>query len=328
MDGREPDGLPDQLLDAAISHASYRVPLAAPGQTAASVRKGLLAGDYATAAEIVVLDGRRLVGLARIERVLTATDNTTMAEIMDPDPPVVEPHRDQEQVAWKMVEHGESSVAVVDERERFVGLISPHRMLAVLLREHDEDLARLGGYLRGTAGARQAAEERLSQRVWHRLPWLLIGLVGALAAAVIVGAFESDLRAVLLLTFFLPGVVYLADAVGTQTEAILIRGLSAGIDLRKTVRRELASGAVIGLIVGAAFLPLAAVGWGNWEVAVAVSLALFCACTIATAVAMGLPIVFQHAGIDPAFGSGPLATVIQDLLTITVYLAIAAPIAT
>ncbi len=144
----------------------------------------------------------------------------------------------------------------------------------------------------------------------------------------IVGAFESDLREVLLLTFFLPGVVYLADAVGTQTEAILIRGLSAGIDLRKTVRRELASGAVIGLIVGAAFLPLAAIGWGNWEVAVAVSLALVCACTIATAVAMGLPILFQRAGTDPAFGSGPLATVIQDLLTITVYLAIAAPIAT
>jgi magnesium transporter len=322
------DGEGNELLEAAIAHASDRVPLAAPGQTAASVRRELPGGDYSTAADVAVLDGGRLVGLARIERVLAAPDAATMAEIMDPDPPVVEPHRDQEQVAWKMVDHGESSVAVVDERDRFVGLVSPHSMLAVLLHEHDEDLARLGGYLRSARGARRAAEEPLGARVWHRLPWLLIGLAGAIASAVVVGAYEEHLREVLLLTFFLPGVVYLSAAVGTQTTAILIRGLATGIDVPKAARRELGSGTVIGLLVAVAFLPLAGLGWGNWEVAAAVALALFCACTLATLVAMALPILFQRAGADPAFGSGPLATVIQDLLTIAVYLAIAAPLAT
>ena len=74
--------------------------------------------------------------------------------------------------------------------------------------------------------------------------------------------------------------------------------------------------------------PSPCIGWGNEEVAIAVALALFCACSIATLVAMALPLAFQRLGIDPAFGSGPLATVIQDLLSIVVYLAIAAPIAT
>jgi magnesium transporter len=251
-----------------------------------------------------------------------------IATLMDADPPVVDPGCDQEEVAWKMVHHQESSVAVVDASGRFTGLVTPHRMLAVLLHEHDEDFARLGGYMRGTRGARRAAEERVSQRLWHRLPWLLIGLVGAMASAVIVAAFEEQLNEVLLLAFFLPGVVYLADAVGTQTEAILIRGLSVGIDVHKVIGRELVSGAIIGLLIGAAFLPFALIGWGNEQVAVAVALALFCACSIATLVAMGLPLLFQRLGIDPAFGSGPLATVIQDLLSIVVYLAIAAPIAT
>jgi magnesium transporter len=235
---------------------------------------------------------------------------------------------DQEAIAWKMVEHHESSVAVVDGDGRFAGLVSPHRMLAVLLSEHDEDLARMGGYLKGARGARRAAEERISRRLWHRLPWLLVGLVGAMASAVIVGAFEEHLDQVILLAFFLPGVVYLADAVGTQTEAILIRGLSVGIDMRKVVRRELICGAIIGALIGLAFLPFALLGWGNEEVAVAVALALFCACSIATVVAMGLPLAFQRLGVDPAFGSGPLATVIQDLLSIVVYLVIAVPIAT
>ncbi len=93
-------------------------------------------------------------------------------------------------------------------------------------------------------------------------------------------------------------------------------------------RRGLISGAIIGALIGLAFLPFALIGWGNAQVALAVSLALFCACSIATLVAMALPLLFRRLGIDPAFGAGPLATVIQDLLSIVVYLAIAAPIAT
>jgi len=69
-------------------------------------------------------------------------------------------------------------------------------------------------------------------------------------------------------------------------------------------------------------------GWGDGSVAAAVALALFASCSIATLVAMALPWIFQRLGADPAFGSGPLATVIQDLLSIAVYLAIAMPLAT
>lgn len=325
LDGSRPSA---RLLEVAVDHASYRVPIAAPDQTAESVLRSVVGGEFSSADDVAVLDGRALVGLVAIERLLATPPDTKMAEIMDADPPLVDPGCDQEAVAWKMVEHGESSVAVVDENGPFAGLVSPHRMLGVLLHEHDEDLARMGGYMRGTRSARRAAEERISRRLWHRLPWLLIGLVGAMASAVIVGAFEKQLNEVLLLAFFLPGVVYLADAVGTQTEAILIRGLSVGIEMRKVVRRELISGVVIGALIGLAFLPFALLGWGNEEVAIAVALALFCACSIATLVAMTLPFVFQRFGVDPAFGSGPLATVVQDLLSIVVYLAIAAPIAT
>jgi magnesium transporter len=156
----------------------------------------------------------------------------------------------------------------------------------------------------------------------------MIGLIGAMASAVIVGAFEAQLDATVVLAFFLPAVVYMADAVGTQTEAVLIRGLSVGVTVRGVVKRELISGALIGLVVGVAFFPFAAIGWGDPDVALALGLALFASCSIATLVAMALPWAFQRLGRDPAFGSGPLATVIQDLLSIAVYLAIATSIAT
>jgi magnesium transporter len=251
-----------------------------------------------------------------------------MREVMDPDPPVVSPGVNQEQVAWKMVRRGESSVAVVDPGGRLVGLVPPHRMLAVLLAEHDEDLARLGGYMAGTRRARRAAEESVGRRLWHRLPWLLIGLLGAMASATILGAFEHQLSTQVLLAFFVPGVVYMADAVGTQTETVLIRGLAAGVRLRSVVQRELITGAVIGIVIAAAFLPFALAVWGSTRVAIAVALALLASCSIATLVAMALPWTFQRLGRDPAFGSGPLATVVQDLLSIAVYFAIATAIAT
>jgi magnesium transporter len=165
------------------------------------------------------------------------------------------------------------------------------------------------------------------RRLWHRLPWLLVGLVGAMAAALPVSSYEGALEAKVVLAFFVPGVVYMADAVGTQTEALLIRGLSVGVTIRSIARRELATGLLLGAVVAGAFLVFAWLIWDDGRAAAAVSLALLASCSIATVVAMLLPWLLQRLGRDPAFGSGPLATVIQDLLSIAIYFAIATWIA-
>jgi len=315
-----------ELLDAAAHHATERVPVATEEQTVAEVRGGLVGARFDYVEDVAVLDGAAFVGLVRLERLLAADPEARVSELMDSDPPRVAPDTDQEAAAWKMVEHRESSLAVVDENARFRGLIPPYRMLAALLAEHDEDLARLGGYLAGASRARGAAEEPLRARLWHRLPWLLLGLVGAMASALIVGSFEHQLDANLLVAFFIPAVVYMSDAVGTQTETVLIRALSAGITVRAVILRELLTGLVMGVAIGAAFLAFALTGWGDIEVAVAVALALVASCSIATVVAMALPALLQRLGRDPAFGSGPLATVIQDLLSIAVYFALVAAV--
>jgi len=79
----------------------------------------------------------------------------------------------------------------------------------------------------------------------------------------------------------------------------------------------------VGAVMAVAFLVFALVVWGDGEVAAAVALSLLASCSIATLVAMVLPWAFHRLGIDPAFGSGPLATVVQDLLSIAVYFAVA-----
>jgi len=303
--------------------ATPRVPCAEPSQCAADVRKQLADGTFDYAGAVAVLDGEHLAGIAPIEEVLGASPEATMRELMRASPPTIGTGSNEEAVVWEAVARGEATVAVAGLRGEFQGLVPPSALLGLLVREHDEDLARLGGYLTGTAEARGAAQEGVADRLRHRLPWLLLGLAGAMASAVIVGGFEVQLEKTVLLAFFLPAVVYMADAVGTQTETVLIRGLSVGVKLRTVVRRELATGAIIGLLMAAAFLPFALLVWGDGQVAVAVGLALLASCSIATVVAMVFPWLFQRFGADPAFGSGPLATVMQDILSITVYLLIA-----
>ena len=291
-------------------HATTKVPIAQLDQTVEEIRTELATGHS-------------LAGLVPIERLLAAEDGTRVADLMNASPPIVTPTTDQQAVAWEMVRRGGSCATVVDSAGEFIGLVPPSRMLGVLLAEHDEDLARLGGYLTQTQSARSAAEETILRRLWHRLPWLLLGLAGAMLAAIVVGGFEEQLDKTVLVAFFLPAVVYVADAVGTQTETLLIRGLSVGVQLRDVVKRELATGLIVGVLMGAAFLPFALLVWGDAQVAVAVGLSLVASCSIATLVAMAFPWTLRRFGADPAFGSGPLATVVQDLLSITVYLLIA-----
>jgi magnesium transporter len=211
---------------------------------------------------------------------------------------------------------------VVGDGHRFLGFIPPDRLIGILVNEHAEDLARVGGFLRGAESARAASTESVARRLWHRLPWLAVGLVGAMVSAGIVSAFETQLATNLLIAFFVPGIVYLADAVGTQTEAIAIRGLSVGVGIRSVVGRELVTGVVVGAILGAVMFPVIILVWGDVAVAAAVAGAILAASAIATLIALALPWLLQRLGRDPAFGSGPLATVVQDLLSIAIYFAI------
>jgi magnesium transporter len=314
------------MRETAAEHASTRVPLASPATTAGEVRRGLVGREFETASHIVVQEAGQFLGLLRIEALLTAPDDSLVGDLADREVPVVSPGVDQEVAAWRAVRNEETALPVVDADGRFVGIIPPQRLLGILLSEHEEDLTRLGGFLKSTSQARKTSTETVERRFRHRFPWLLVGLAGALLAADFVGRFESHLQETVMLAFFIPGIVYLADAVGTQTETIVVRGLSVGVTMRRMVRRELLAGLVIGFTLAAIAGPLV---WWRWEdasVALAVGIALFAACSTATLAAMLLPWLFSVSGRDPAFGSGPLATVIQDLLSILIYFAIAAAV--
>lgn len=211
---------------------------------------------------------------------------------------------DQEIAAWQAVCHQQSALAVVDADVGLIGVIPSHRLLAVLLSEHEEDLTRLGSFIKDTEAARTSSEEPVIRRFRHRIPWLLVGLAGALLAAHFVGRFECQLQGKVILAFFLPGIIYLADTVGTQTETVVVRGLSIGIGIgigmRKMLGRELLVGLAMGLVLALVAGPMVWLLWNEANIALCVGLAVFAAC-----------------------GTATLASVVQDLLSILIYLSIA-----
>ena len=170
---------------------------------------------------------------------------------------------------------------------------------------------------------RATTVEGVRKRLAHRLPWLAIGLVGAMASAWMVSAAEDELSRTVAVAFFLPAIVYMADAVGTQTEVLAVRGLAVGVPVRDIVVKELFAGILIGLCISATFFPFCLLLYGDVALAGAVSIALLVSSTVASVVALVLPWILSSAGKDPAFGSGPISTVIQDLLSIAIYLALA-----
>jgi magnesium transporter len=172
------------------------------------------------------------------------------------DPAAVHPDEDQERIAGLAILHKLAAVPVVGSDGRFLGVVPPQALIEILRREHVEDLHRLAGIQHADAQAREAIEGPPILRVRHRLPWLLVGLLGSVMAPFVVAHFERALEAHVAVAFFIPGIVYLADAIGTQTETVSVRGLSLShAPFRHLLAGELGTGLLIGVSLGSlAFL--------------------------------------------------------------------------
>jgi magnesium transporter len=303
------------------SHLVAAAGRAAPDETVSSAL-ARLAAERPGRVELICVtppDGK-LAGALPIARAFAVNGAAPLAEVMDPAYPRVGPGDDQETAASLAIHRGVESLPVVDGEGRLLGVMPSQALLQVLRREHVEDLHVLAGIRRETAQARHAIEDPPLRRARHRLPWLFVGLAGGAVATAAMASFHATLERTVAVAFFVPALVYLADAIGTQSEAVAVRGLSlTRSGIAHLLAGELRTGMLIGAALGlAAYLPILA-AFGDARLAGAVSISIFVAGSVASAIGLGLPWLFARRGADPAYGSGPVATVIQDILSILVY---------
>ena len=309
------------IKDSAHWHLAISVPVTAPDATVQEILLAMRGRRFDCADPVVIVDAHRhVLGAISLSQLVEAEPQRLVGELMQRHPPSVDLGMDQERVASIALHHDLTAVTVLDRDKKLAGVIPARALLNILRREHVEDLHRLAGIAHEELRAREAMEEPPVRRARHRLPWLFVGLAGSMLAALLVAQFETLLAANVAVAFFVPGIVYLADAIGTQTEAITVRGLSLshariGSLLSGEVRTGLLMGVLLGTLAGvAAWLMV-----DDPRLAVAVGLSLFAASAIATTIGLALPWLLDRLGRDPAYGSGPLATIIQDLLSVAVY---------
>lgn len=310
--------------ETAVSLALARVPTFSTSLVAADARALLNEMHFDTIDAVLVIDDEgHYAGVAPLKDVLNAPRDAPLSSLTFKDWPVVGPEVDQEHAAAVAHQHGVTSIPVVTADGRPLGLVPALALLETLAQEHHEDVHRLAGILKMRAKDRHALDDSPWSRAGRRLPWLLVGLALSTAATATMASFEHALKANIIISFFIPALVYLADAVGTQTEAVVVRGLSLRMrPLGPLLAGEMATGALIGLPLALlTFLGIWLV-FEDFRLAAGVSAALFAASTIASILGLLLPWLLARVGTDPAFGSGPVATIIQDVLTIAIYFAV------
>jgi magnesium transporter len=303
-----------------------RIPTAKSGERVGAVRERLPGAVFDVVETVCVVDGAGVLrGTVRLAVLFAAPAGARVEKVMVPAPATVLPETDQERVAGTALEHGLVAVPVVDARGVLLGLVPPSALLVILRREHVEDLQRFTGILDGAETAREALESSPLRRARHRLPWLLVGLAGSFFATYLVTRFERVLVDRVAVAFFVPGLVYMADAIGTQSEAVAVRGLSfTNNSLRRLVTSELLTGGLIGLVLSLLTFPAVLLAFGDPFLAGAVALSLLAAGCSAATVGLFFPWLLSRLGTDPAFGSGPLATIFQDIFSLLVYFTVVA----
>jgi len=271
---------------------------------------------------VYVVDNRRaLAGTVPLVNLILSKPDATMSQIMDLDPLVVPVDMDQEQVANLFKRYDSMVMPVVDEQGLLLGRITVDDIVDIMEEEATEDMFMLAG----------AEEDLLSSSVVRnaatRIPWLFVSWVGGVLASFLIREFESTISRVVGLAAFMPIILGMGGNVGTQTVALIVRGIATGassINFRSIVLKQMGVGVLLGAMF-AVMLGLIAFFLYPDEKRISIVVAVSITISMSLASFMGtfLPFLFYKLDKDPAIASGPFVTTTMDILGVTAYLGIA-----
>ncbi len=306
---------------------SANVPVCHADDTLEQILEKITSRHWASVRNVYVVDeAGKLLGYIGLGELVQHGQNSKARALMQEATERLNPRDDQEKAVFLAVRDNAVVLPVVDNSGRFLGAVTARKVIGIMHDEHLED-ALLASGVRDGKGVQIAklATERTALIVRNRAPWLVAGLAVGLGLGFISSFFEESLQETVALVYFIPVVAYIADSVGAQSEAIAVRALATlKLNNFRYLTKELLTGLSLGVLmgvlggVGAAFIGQSA------SVGLAVGLSLFVASTVAAMLASGIPMLFKALGKDPALATAPLATALQDVISILIYFGFAA----
>lgn len=289
--------------------------------------------DRETLNMVYVVDAEgRLLDDVRVRRFLLSPLDRPVRDLLDGDYTMLAPSDDREKALGLFRRYDRVALPVVDEARKLIGIVTVDDMLDVAEEEATEDIQKLGGT--------EALDEpyttiALTRMVKKRASWLVVLFLGEMLTATAMSYFEDEIARAVVLALFVPLVISSGGNAGSQAATLVIRALALGEfrlrDWWRVMRRELAAGTLLGLILGSlGFLRIAV--WAQFStiygphwllVASTVGVALVGIVLWGSLMGSMLPLALKRLGLDPATSSAPFVATLVDVTGLIIYFSVA-----
>ncbi len=280
----------------------------------------------------VVDEGGHLIDDIRVRRLLLSPLDRPLRELLDGNYAMLNPTDDREKAVRIFQQFDRVALPVTDEMRKIIGIVTVDDMLDVAQAEATEDIQKLGGT--------EALDEpyitiALHRMVKKRASWLVILFLGEMFTATAMSYFDDEIKRAAVLANFMPLVISSGGNSGSQASTLVIRALALGEfklrDWWRVMRRELAAGTALGVILGAVgFLRIAL--WSTFSdiygthwplIAATVGVSLVGIVLWGSLMGSMLPLIIKKCGFDPAASSAPFIATLVDVTGLIIYFSVA-----
>lgn len=278
--------------------------------------------DSETINTCYVLDlGRHLIGTVSLRDLLLNQPDTHVVDFMSDNVISVGTLTDQEEVARMFQKYDFTTMPVVDNEGRLVGIITIDDVVDILQEEVTEDIEKMAAILPTDKPYMKTG----TFETWKkRIPWLLLLMISATVTGKIITHYEEALGTYVVLTSFIPMLMDTGGNAGGQASVTIIRGLSLAEiewqDIFKVIWKEIRVAFICGITLAVAgFAKIMIFDHVTVLVALVVCLTLVVTVCFAKIVGCSLPMIAQKIGFDPAVMASPFITTIVDALSLLIY---------
>jgi magnesium transporter len=276
-----------------------------------------------------------LRGVVPVARLIVSAPTRLVRDVMEQTVVQVQPQEDQEDVARLMARYNVAAMPVVDANGKLLGRITFDDVVDVVEAETTEDILKFGGMEALDAPYLKVAFGRMVRK---RAGWLAALFLGEMLTATAMAFFEEEIAKAVILALFVPLIISSGGNSGSQASTLVIRAMALGeVNLRdwwRVIRREVATGLVLGLVLGAiGFLRItlwhAITGiYGAHYLLVALTVfgSLIGVVTFGTMAGSLLPFILRRLGFDPASASAPFVATLVDVTGLVIYFTVASVI--
>jgi magnesium transporter len=274
---------------------------------------------------IYVVDSKNsILGFVPIRNVFDHPKSTQVGKIMETKIISAHPNSAIGKIAHLALKHDLKTIPIVEDG-KLVGIIPPRKIIAMLNYALRKDILHLAGIHKSHLEYENSMKVPFFRSILHRMPWLIIGLFGIIATALFISIFDETLKKHVIFAFFIPTIVYLSAALGTQLQTLFIRDMAImneDLDFRKYILKQMAIASLISIVIAGIMFLVVSFFWKEPYIAFVIAVANFSSLIITSLIALLVTVFMEKLGSDPALGGGPIATVISDTTSIVIYFSV------